>query len=167
MTLLKTLLCFLSTTFNLALYPPDLSRIMRKCLWGQTDAEFQSHFCAFGLLSPVRKRKCLSAFLTLSSIPLPEFSANALRRKAEQVTGAKMASPLLISSFLWDLLSVGSVSSRFFLPPFFFLLSGLKLLQATPLYMEQSQRQQMIKKNIKFCRLHSGMEKSNKSPCFT
>lgn len=120
MTLLKTLLWFLSTAFNLALYPPDLSRIMRKCLWGQTDAEFQSHFSAFGLLSPVGKRKSLSAFLTLSIIPLPEFSANALRRKVEQVTGVKMDSPLLISSFLWDLLSVGSVSSRFFSPYFFF-----------------------------------------------
>ena len=63
-------------------------------------------FFFFSLLSPMRKPKALPALLILSSIPLPGFSANALRRKAEQmIWEGKMGSPLLRFFFLWALTS--------------------------------------------------------------
>lgn len=61
-------------------------------------------FFLFFLLSPVKKPKALPALLILSSIPLPGFSANALRRKAEQmIWEGKMGSPLSRFFFLWAL----------------------------------------------------------------
>lgn len=61
-------------------------------------------FFLFFLLSPVRKPKALPALLILSSIPLPGFSTNALRRKEEQmIWEGKMGSPLLRFFFLWAL----------------------------------------------------------------
>lgn len=115
----------------------------------------------FSLLSPVRKPKALPALLILSSIPLPGFSANALRRKAEQmIWEGKMGSSLLKFFFLWALTSQSAQCqlnviqmclshSLFF---FFFFRPGLKFLQTTLLYLEQKSRivEHKLKNSFKF-----------------
>lgn len=117
-------------------------------------------FFFFSLLSPVRKPKALPALLILSSIPLPGFSANALRRKAEQmIWEGKMGSPLLRFFFLWALTSQSAqcqlnviqmcLSHSLF---FFFFRPGLKFLQTTLLYLEQKSRivEHKLKNSFKF-----------------
>lgn len=113
-------------------------------------------FFLFFLLSPVRKPKALPALLILSSIPLPGFSTNALRRKEEQmIWEGKMGSPLLRFFFLWALTAQSAQCQLNVIQiclSLFFSSPGLKFLQTTLLYLEQKSRilKHKLKNSFKF-----------------